>query len=312
MFGMGRKARITRAADTWVVRTSRGLSNEELSEREMWRAADPDHERAWQKHQRIWGVTEGIAPLEDSAPNPVGIRHGFVFACMAGILAAGGGAFLLHRELQHGNASTEWAASQGVRHILLPDGSSADLAPGSAIRTDFSGSVRAVLLERGSARFDVAHDVDHPFVVSAADRKVTAIGTRFQVALQPTGVVVTLFQGAVEVAEQAPQPGHAPVRMSKGQRLTISNGEENLAPVADGSAGNGGAQDVDPTAVGAIVDMANRSAAIPIRFADPGLAAQKVEGRFPIDDTQALAQQLAAALDLVVAQHDGAYWLSSR
>lgn len=321
MFGWGRKARITREAETWIVRTSDGLSAEQLAERDAWRAADPDHERAWQKLQLIWGVSEDRARAYRTASrrSPAGPAYGWAIAGAAAVMAAGGGAFLLHRELQHGGASTEWASANGPRHLQLADGTIVDLAGDSAIRTDFSGPVRAVLLERGSARFDVAHDPEHPFVVAAADRKVTAIGTRFEVALKPAGVIVTLYQGAVEVAEQSTQSAHAPVRMSKGQRLTIENGSEQLAPVGNDDSGTGNAnetsdadtRDVDPTAVGTLVALANRSATVPIRFADPALASRKVEGRFPLDDTDALAQQLAAALNLVVTRRDGIFLLSS-
>jgi transmembrane sensor len=322
MFGMRRKARITREAETWVVQTSDGLSPEQQAERDAWRAADPDHERAWQTLQLIWGVAEEPARAHRRASQRSGARpaYGWAIAGAAAVMAAGGGAFLLHRELQHDGASAEWAATNGPRHLQLYDGTTVDLASDSAIRTDFAGPVRAVLLERGSARFDVAHDPDHPFVVAAADRKVTAIGTRFDVALRPAGIVVTLYQGAVEVAEQSARPVHAPVTMSKGQRLTIENGTEQLAPVSsdEGDTGNAiemgdaDARDVDPTAVGTIVALANRGAVVPIRFADPALASRTVEGRVPFDDTDALAQQLAAALDCVVIRHDGTLLLSSR
>ena len=320
MLGLGRKARITREAETWVVRTSDGLTAEERGERDRWRAEDPEHENAWKRLQLIWGAAEGPARAHGHSTRRSEARstYGWAIAAAAAVMAAGGGAFLLHRELQHGAASTEWAAASGPRHLQLGDGTSVDLAGDSAIRTDFSGPVRAVLLEHGSARFDVAHDPDHPFVVAAADRKVTAIGTRFEVALKPAGVVVTLYQGAVEVAEQSAQTVHAPVRMSKGQRLTIENGAEQLAPVSgklddpgDATKTGDADADVDPTSVGTIVALANHKAAIPIRFADPALASREVEGRFPIDDTGALAQQLAAALNLVVTRRDGMFLLSS-
>ena len=44
---------VARAAAAWVVRLHEGASPEDTVACERWRAADPEHERAWQRAQRV-------------------------------------------------------------------------------------------------------------------------------------------------------------------------------------------------------------------------------------------------------------------
>src|SRR5690606_35616051 len=58
-------------------------------------------------------------------------------------------------------------------------------------------------LERGEAFFDVAKDPTRPFIVTAGERVVTALGTSFVVRFDPNQVAVTLVEGRVAVSEHA-------------------------------------------------------------------------------------------------------------
>jgi transmembrane sensor len=308
------KERIARTADNWAIRSGGNLSDEELAQRDAWRAADPAHEAAWQRANRLFAVSVGVrrTTAAKAAPERRGLQPAFAMAGIIAVIAAGGGVILLERHSgsDQSRATFEYAATARVRELRLADGTQVSLDPGSAIRTDFSAQIRTVLLERGTARFDVAHDPKHPFVVNAADRKVTAIGTRFEVSLHPKGVVVTLYQGVVEVAARASAGPAPPLKMVHGQRLTIEDGRQTLATIPDAANSTGATRDVAPTALADIVAEANRTAALPIRLADPSLGLRKVEGRFETRDSAALAEQLGAALDLVVTKTEDAYLLS--
>jgi transmembrane sensor len=317
MVWMSRQERIARTADSWVARSAGSLSPDERTERDRWRAADPAHENAWKRAQGLMTTTAGMRrPAEAShlVTRPI-FRPVYALAALAAVIAAGGGALILQKELGSAGRparAMEYAAAASARHVRLADGTLVDLDPGSAMRADYSGPIRAVLVERGTARFDVAHDSTHPFVVSAADRKVTAIGTRFEVALRADGMVVTLFQGAIEVARMSGTPSARPVRMTHGQRLSVTAGRQVLTSVPVNALPVQGVQDVDPTPVSNIVAWANLTATVPIRLASPDLGARRVEGRFDLSNTAALAEQLGAALDLVVSKTGNAYILSSR
>src|SRR3546814_17986320 len=69
--------------------------------------------------------------------------------------------------------------------------------------------MRRVILRRGEASFEVAHNVQRPFVVSAEGLDVRAVGTAFVVGIEDGGVEVTVEEGVVAVggaARGSPRP----------------------------------------------------------------------------------------------------------
>ena len=66
------------------------------------------------------------------------------------------------------------------RVVTLKDGSKVSLDAMSKISVRYSDDARRLTLQRGQARFDVAHDVSRPFSVRARDRTVVATGTATQ------------------------------------------------------------------------------------------------------------------------------------
>jgi transmembrane sensor len=112
----------------------------------------------------------------------------------------------------------------------LADGSRVQLNTDTAIKVRFAKGVRSVELLRGQAFFDVAHDPSHPFVVTAGDTEVRAIGTRFDVRRETGRVQVMLAEGKVAVQER----GQTPVAwtLSPGQALTTGRQQRAIAPAA--------------------------------------------------------------------------------
>ncbi|QJB31763.1 DUF4974 domain-containing protein [Chitinophaga oryzae] len=69
-----------------------------------------------------------------------------------------------------------------LRHVTLPDGSTAWLYSGSSIRYQQPFAVRSIQLLEGEACFRVVHDSLHPFSVQLpSGRRVTDLGTAFSV-----------------------------------------------------------------------------------------------------------------------------------
>ncbi len=87
--------------------------------------------------------------------------------------------------------------------FLLEDGSSVELNTATELKVLFGDEKREIILLKGQALFEVASNPDRPFVVFAADRRITALGTEFEVRLDRQDVSVTLLEGKVEVAELA-------------------------------------------------------------------------------------------------------------
>ncbi|MED5380542.1 MAG: FecR domain-containing protein, partial [Pseudomonadota bacterium] len=59
------------------------------------------------------------------------------------------------------------------------DGSKLHLNTNSVVTVDFSSTARNIVLLKGEAHFEVAHDTSRPFSVTAGNNTVTAVGTAF-------------------------------------------------------------------------------------------------------------------------------------
>lgn len=112
------------------------------------------------------------------------------------------------------------------RVISLPDGSRISLDSDTEAKVRYTMIARSVELDHGRARFDVAHDVSRPFMVTAGDETVVAIGTSFNVEKIGSKVLVTLIQGHVVIKSAATMPEHAQskpqVSLDAGQELVAS------------------------------------------------------------------------------------------
>jgi len=83
-------------------------------------------------------------------------------------------------------------------------------------------SLCRVLLDAGEALFDVAQEAKRPFIVSAGDRDIQALGTSFVVRRDDQKVSVTLMEGKVGVKEVAPLvPPISATVLAPGERATF-------------------------------------------------------------------------------------------
>jgi transmembrane sensor len=94
-----------------------------------------------------------------------------------------------------------------LQQVPLADGSTATLSSDSRILVTLSHGERHVDLQQGEAFFAVAKDPDRPFVVSAGERRVTAVGTRFAVRRDVADLRVVVTQGVVRLESDNRQDG---------------------------------------------------------------------------------------------------------
>jgi len=85
------------------------------------------------------------------------------------------------------------------RDLQLPDGSVIALNTASTVLVHYTDRKRNVQLLRGQALFEVAADAERPFVVTAGDRRITAVGTAFDVRVDASGLRVSMVEGRVKV-----------------------------------------------------------------------------------------------------------------
>jgi len=115
--------------------------------------------------------------------------------------------------------------------LLLSDGSSVVLSPGSTIRyyPSFERQRRNVFLT-GKALFDVKSDPARPFTVYTGDINTTVLGTRFVVnTLAPGSMQVRLLQGKVMVWSSDKRFAMREVYLEPGQEFTLDRQQHQYA-----------------------------------------------------------------------------------
>lgn len=211
-----------------------------------------------------------------------------------------------------------YATGIGQRSIsTLQDGSSVELDAGTRVKVVLSQRARNVELIYGQAIFHVAHDAQRPFVVRAADREITALGTQFDVRLDGSSVRVTLIEGKVKVSGEPSQreaylvPGQQLIARLPGAREKVGGNAVvgGRSGASDVGSLDGDAQvrtvDVgkvtgwrdgrifleDLSLADAVAEM-NRHSPVQISIADPQIAGLRVNGMFRAGEPRAFVDAL--------------------
>lgn len=196
-----------------------------------------------------------------------------------------------------GDGGAELAAEPAVyrtgigerRVVRLPDGSIVTLNTNTRMAVAFSEGHRLIRLSHGQALFEVAHDASRPFTVEAADRQVTALGTIFEVRVDPGRVNVVLFRGRVVVDRQADadtgsgEARVAPTILKPGQQFDVQLGAPQKVASVDVDRQllwKNGFVEFDDETLGHAVAELNRYATRPIVLDNDGVAALHVSGLF--------------------------------
>jgi transmembrane sensor len=225
-------------------------------------------------------------------------------AAAAVLIVALSGAALYHIVLLQ---PTTYSTDIGERRVVaLADGSQISMDSDTSLSVDYSPTQRALVLSRGRARFDVAHDTSRPFTVTAGDETVVAVGTSFDVEKVGPTVLVTLIEGQVVVKDEQ---GHGSTRravrprgavsLAAGQQLTASPQaaqptvvEADLQVAAAWEAGHLVFRD-EP--LSAVVARVNRYTGHPVRL-DPAVAGLRISGVFNAGDVGSFVSALGAYL----------------
>lgn len=110
--------------------------------------------------------------------------------------------------------------------IDLPDGSVISLNTETRVLVDFNAGRRRAILEYGEAYFEVAPDVNRPFVVDTGSRTITVLGTQFGVYKSGFDLSVSVVEGLVAV--------HRPEDMISPQTPGVELAAENATLAGQG------------------------------------------------------------------------------
>lgn len=174
-----------------------------------WCAREPGNQQAFDGLLEVWRATGELLPVreavtQDSAQSPASRRTSrryLLAAAVAGVaLMAGGGAWMTLRDNSPPQRES-FVSPIGVNTVgRLPDGSVMELGGRSQATLTYTSKLRQVDVITGEAFFTVQKDQKRPFVVTAGSLQVTAVGTAFNVRRMEDRVVVSVSEGAINVA----------------------------------------------------------------------------------------------------------------
>jgi len=195
----------SRSADWAAKRDLGNLSPQEQAEFEAWLSADPRHLGAYGRAEAVLCRVERLNALnvegdsnEKTEQSGWSRRRivvaGSAAAAVTAIIAVG-------HKLSPGSQEDVYGTEIGqMREVVLADGSIVALNTNSEISVRFSKEARNINLLRGEAIFDVAKNKHRPFIVSAGDTRVCAVGTSFMVSMLPKKPVQVLVrEGVIEM-----------------------------------------------------------------------------------------------------------------
>lgn len=196
-----RKARAEAAA--WVVKLHGPHRTPALEAAfHAWLSQDAENRRQFERVTEVWDDARGIPLGGVSRPaywnRVTGTRR---WAIAAVTLLVFGGVGVSGYWAWFANMYRTRVGEQRV--IRLDDGSRVSLNSDTRLEIKFSRDQRWVSLSRGEAYFEVAHNPNRPFVVSAGRHDVTAVGTTFLVRYDADITAVTLVEGKVIVSNAA-------------------------------------------------------------------------------------------------------------
>ena len=306
--------RVEQESAAWVLRMDRGLTAPEQDEFSHWLAVDPRHGTCLARHRRNWERIDLLVkwrpehtarPNRDLlAPRPLRRwpeRHPWLVALpLAAAAAVAVGIFMAHRA-----APTPTLVMAGTNPVAaieqhaLEDGSIVELNQGAEIAVLYTRGERHVRLERGEAHFTVAKNPSRPFIVSAAGVDVRAVGTQFDVRLDPAAVDVLVTEGRVRV-------GSIPLVVA-GQQAVVSLQPGAAAPRVEAVSA---AQidrlllwrpqtlDFTGAPLSEIVAEFNRHNTAELIIADPALANTRISALLRSDNIDGFVRLLERGFDI--------------
>jgi transmembrane sensor len=275
----------------------------------QWRAAHPDHERAWQRVQRVQQQLGALPPaLAMGTLNRERRQALKTLLVLAVTLPVG---YLGYRY----GAAQGWAADYrtGVgerQQVTLADGSVVSLNTDSAIDVRFDATQRLIQLVRGEifivSGTDRSASQHRPLRVASADGVMEPLGTQFNVRQFDTGTQLAVLEGRVMAT-----PQHADFQIVEaGQMVRFDrHGFGPLQPApAQLSGWTRGRLVADDLPLADFARELGRYR-IGVLRCDPSVAALRISGGFQLDNSDAILAALPTTLPVRVSFRTR-YWVT--
>lgn len=310
---------VDEAAALWVARHLGGMID--ATEFNAWLASGPGH-RA--RFDALWAtcmdpaVCDALDRIDsrqqDVSEKPVSRARPAIAVGLIGAVAALIALVVLLPTIRFALApGQEYSTRVGeVRTFALADGSQVTLSGLSRVRVKLGEDRREVTLQAGEAFFDVRHDGQRPFSVSAGDARATVLGTRFDVALADARTELSVEQGLVRFGAYDQDRNAVLVPADHGAALDAGQLEAvrklDGAPVA---AWRDGWLEAEDMPLWRLVSQLQRWTDRPIRIADRALGDKRVAGRFRLGRPEQQLDNLASLHGFRLHRSDSEYVISS-
>lgn len=307
---------IKAAAAVWVERRANSVWSEaDQSELDTWVAASPAHLVAYLRADDIWKRADRLKALNRPFPmkaNVSGKSFGkstilkiaavFVVTALAGV----GTAFYFVSLKQQTYSTT----IGGRETLMLSDGSRVELNTDTLLRIGSSDGERTVWLDKGEAYFEIAHNPAHAFVVMLGDRRVTDLGTKFDIRRDPDRTEVALLQGKARFddAVNSAQPRQtilAPGDVVIATANSLSLTQEPLHELQNRLAWRNGMLVFEHATLADVANQYNRYNREKLVIADAVTAQLTISGTLPTTDIGAFTRMATKLFNLRVEQHEG-------
>jgi transmembrane sensor len=311
----------------WVARLGDGpLARADRQALDRWLDEDPRHAAAFAEAQSAWARMDEVARApgalrRDIPParaaqvialrRPPERRRATVWlraaAMAASLLILVAGAGLWFGDPRVMMAADHRTAPGERRLVTLPDGSTAELGPASAIALRYTGAERRVELLSGLAYFTAAPrqgGEQRPFVVEAARGTARALGTQFTVDRFADSVEVIVIEHEVQVAATAADGQEREVVLSPGQSVRYAGAGLASVQAVNLDQALGWRRDrlvFDRVPLGEVVAELNRYRHGRIVIGTAALAARTVSGVFDTADPDAALATIARELGVRTA-----------
>jgi transmembrane sensor len=305
----------TEAADWYARLRAKNVSEMDAARFRAWIAADPAHRLEFEAIDDFWDELGAIAESPEVLRERGAIarrrasamrnngreRRRIVWAAAAVVLLVIGVVAWTY----HGGTDLYVTDIGEQRIVTLADGSVITLNTATEIRLHFSSDRRAVELVAGQANFEVAKDAARPFIVTAGNRSVRAVGTQFDVFKSGDKVTVTLLEGKVAVTPADASPASA-MRSSntKPEEIVLAAGEQLSYSLKSGPTALRNADiprveawrarklDFSDTPLAEAIAEANRYSVVQIVLEAPVFKDARISGRFEAGRNDLFAEGL--------------------
>lgn len=302
------------AEDWFILNQNPDISEEDCLEFLAWLERDPTHELEYARVETVSSLMSTAAiGMEAVMAEPVSrttwFRPQMGAAIAASICVLFASIFLFS---QLGSDANYYATAVGEQRVItLQDGSVVRLNTNTRAEVLFSDTQRLISLEQGEAFFDVRKDMQNrPFIVSIDDTAVKAIGTEFNIRIQPDSMTVSVLEGVVELLKLGPQSAdqQSLSQLSEGFEAIVTEGETAIvsqAPISRNvTSWTSGWSDFSGTPLKSVVEEVNRYSETQIIIADRTLEHLPVNARFMIGKPDQFAEAIAAVYPVTMVKNE--------